>query len=506
MFSLNRKSFTFRMVLTIAVLVLVLQTLLSVILYRMHVHGIKEGLIQEGESLALILSNSAVSGTFAESPEQLAGVVQGILPLRTVLAIRIYNNQWNPLFEERKAPGFLSAVHQLSPAEREKVMKTERFVETSGAFEFIRPVSLEILDDSEAALYENKPMRKSKVIGYVSLAMDKSHYMSEVHSLLFTVFGVTLLLLLSGALIIYVLVDRASVPLRHFAEAAERIGRGEDAVTIHPGPYEEISQLADAFNRMAIGLEEQKRENKHLMDRLVAVARIEATGTLARGIAHDFNNILTILRGYVHIMRQRTTPTGFPSSCINNMDVAIDRMSKLVRDLIAFSSNRDVSFENVEINTLIDSLEKPLLSALGEGIAYQRNLCAHIMNVRGNPSLLEQVLMNLIHNAADAMEGVGVLRIMTKEIFGAEEEGPFALDETRRFALIEISDTGPGIADEVKSKMYEPYFSTKEKGRNSGLGLSIVYGIVKDHKGLIQCRSEMGQGTTFAVYFPLVEL
>lgn len=509
MLSFRQKSFRNRIVLAVALLTLVLQSLLSIILYRVHVHGIREKLIREGESLTAILSQSAVSGTYSESPEQLAGVVRGILHHRTITSIHIYNGQWFPIYEERKVPHFNSSLHQLSPRERERMMQTERFLETKNAFEFIRPVILEILDYNEAALYGSSPAGKSKLIGYVSLAMDKSDYQREIHSLLLTVFGVTLLLLISGASIIYVLVDRASVPLRHLTKAAEKIGRGEEAGEIPSGPYDEFSRLAEAFNNMSSGLQEQKKENIQLMEKLIALGRIEATGTLARGIVHDFNNILTTLRGYVHIMRKGLTPDSISLSCLNNMDVAIDRMSKLIRDLIAFSSNRNVSFENVEVNSLVDCLEKPIRSSLGGGIVYQRDLCARFLFVHGNPSLLEQVIMNIVHNAADAMAGEGTLSIMTKEHFGAdekeEEKGSFPLDETRRFAVIRITDTGPGIPDDVTKRMYEPYYTTKENGRNSGLGLSIVYGIVRDHKGSIFCHSEAGKGTAFSIYLPLVE-
>jgi PAS domain S-box-containing protein len=234
--------------------------------------------------------------------------------------------------------------------------------------------------------------------------------------------------------------------------------------------------------------------------------RMEAVGRLAGGIAHDFNNLLTIIKGYTELARQRTEGQPALRNDIERIEDASERAAALVRQLLAFSRKQVLQPKNLDLNGIVRSLEQLLRRLMGEDIRMQTNLAANIGTIKADPSQIEQVLMNLVVNARDAMPHGGKLVVETCNV---ELDQGYASEHVSvkpgKYVMLAVSDTGVGMNAETVAHIFEPFFSTKGGTRGTGLGLSTSYGIVKQSGGYIWVYSEPEEGTTFKIYLPRVD-
>jgi PAS domain S-box-containing protein len=234
--------------------------------------------------------------------------------------------------------------------------------------------------------------------------------------------------------------------------------------------------------------------------------RMEAVGRLAGGIAHDFNNLLTIIKGYTELARQRTEGQTALRNDIERIDDASERAAALVRQLLAFSRKQVLQPKNLDLNGIVSGLEQLLRRLMGEDIQIKVRTTAELGTIKADPSQIEQVLMNLVVNARDAMPHGGELTIATSN---ALLEHGYASEQVSvkpgRYVLLEVTDSGTGMSQETVAHIFEPFFTTKGGTRGTGLGLSTSYGIVKQSGGYIWVFSEPQQGTTFKVYLPRVD-
>ena len=235
--------------------------------------------------------------------------------------------------------------------------------------------------------------------------------------------------------------------------------------------------------------------------------KMEAVGRLAGGMAHDFNNLLTVIRGYSELLLGRLGPTGDMRKDMEEIKKAADRASGLTRQLLAFSRRQFIAAKVLDLNALVANMDGMLRRLIGEDIVeLSVELDSSLGAIKADPGQVEQVIMNLVVNARDAMPKGGRLTIETRNVTIGEEVRLDAVGVAPgSYVLLTVRDNGHGMDAETRSHLFEPFFTTKEKGKGTGLGLSTVYGIVKQSGGSIIVESAPDRGTTFRIYFPRVE-
>lgn len=248
------------------------------------------------------------------------------------------------------------------------------------------------------------------------------------------------------------------------------------------------------------------REQVKLERQITQATKMQAVGQLAGGVAHDFNNILTAIIGYCDLMMMRHAPGDPDFDDINQVRQNANRAANLVRQLLAFSRQQTLRPQLLQVSDIVGELSHLLKRLLGERVSLKVEHGRGLDPVRADPGQMEQVIINLAVNARDAMPAGGELTIRTFAV------GPLETKRLRRegmppgdYVAIAVEDTGTGIPADVQTKIFEPFFTTKEVGRGTGLGLSTVYGIVKQTGGFIFADSVEGEGTTFTIYLPAQE-
>ncbi len=247
-------------------------------------------------------------------------------------------------------------------------------------------------------------------------------------------------------------------------------------------------------------------EHRKLEEQLRQSQKMEAVGQLAGGVAHDFNNILTAIIGYGNLMQMKIKEDDPLRVHIEQILSSSERAANLIRSLLAFSRKQIMNPKPLNLNEIVERVTKLLSRLIGEDIELKIVLTDRALTVMADSSHIEQVLMNLATNARDAMPNGGSLTIETEAVNIDEEFiKAHAYGKPGEYALISISDTGAGMDEKTKDKIFEPFFTTKEVGKGTGLGLAMVYGIIKQHDGYIHVYSEPNEGTTFRIYLPVIE-
>jgi len=251
------------------------------------------------------------------------------------------------------------------------------------------------------------------------------------------------------------------------------------------------------------GIARDVTERKHLEDQLRQSQKLEGIGQLAGGVAHDFNNLLTAINGYTGLALQRLDEGNSVRPYLEEVKKAGDRAATLTRQLLAFGRKQILQPIPLDLNSIVSDINKMLRRLIGEDINLNAKLAADLKRVKADPGQIEQVLVNLVVNARDAMPKGGKLTIETTN---AELDREYASTHVGAnpgdYVVLAVSDTGTGMTEQVRRQIFEPFFTTKEKGKGTGLGLSTVYGIVKQTGGNIWVYSEPNHGTTFKVYLP----
>ena len=247
-------------------------------------------------------------------------------------------------------------------------------------------------------------------------------------------------------------------------------------------------------------------ERRVLEDQFRQAQKMEAVGRLAGGIAHDFNNLLMVIGGYTEVLLNQLT-AGHPLlSKAEAIQQASDRATTLTRQLLAFSRKQLLELKVVDVNAIVSDMERLLRPLIGEDIELTTQLSPSLGCTRADAGQLEQVIMNLVVNAKDALPSGGKISIRTASVTLDDSDRPEpSFIKNGPYVIISVSDNGQGMDRETQARIFEPFFTTKEKGKGTGLGLSTVYGIVKQSGGYVFVQSEFGHGTAFTIYLPRVD-
>jgi PAS domain S-box-containing protein len=298
--------------------------------------------------------------------------------------------------------------------------------------------------------------------------------------------------------------------------AEERSGRGEpfqaeyriarkDGETIWVSDTAVVVHGSDSHPVME-GLIVDITDRKLLENQLQQARKMEAVGRLAGGVAHDFNNLLTIIKGYLEMALQRCLDRPELHSDIRRIEEAADRAVTLVRQLLAFSRKQVLRPKILDLNTIVVNLDQLLRRLMSENIEMKTFVSKDVGAIKADPGQIEQVIMNLVVNARDALPDGGRILIETSNVdLDSSYTRDHAVVVPGPYVLLAVTDTGIGMTAETVAHIFEPFYTTKESGRGTGLGLSTVYGIVKQSGGYVWVYSEFGKGTTFKVYLPRVK-
>ena len=270
---------------------------------------------------------------------------------------------------------------------------------------------------------------------------------------------------------------------------------------------DEIGKLAERFNAMAKELERQERESRRLSMKLQQAQKMKAIGTLAGGVAHDLNNILSGLVSYPELILMDLPEDSPIRGSIRTIQKSGEKAAALVQDLLTLARRGVKVKEVISLNTVIHdylkSYEFTALDLKRQGIVLKTELEENLLNILGSPVHLSKTLMNLVSNAVDAMSSGGTLQIRSNNRYVDFSIRGYDDVSEGEYVVLEVSDTGCGIASEDIDRIFEPFYTKKEMGLSgTGLGMAVVWGTVKDHEGYIDVSSSPGKGTVFTLYFP----
>ncbi len=297
-------------------------------------------------------------------------------------------------------------------------------------------------------------------------------------------------------------------------EAAATAGRSiepvETTLAHQDGSLRHIAITTSAVGERTLvicsDLTERKRaedEHRRLEEQLRQGQKMESVGRLAGGIAHDFNNLLTVILGNVALLEFEGQLPGSVANSIRGIQQAAKRAANLTSQLLAFSRKQPIQVTSIDLNRVVQEMTQMLQRIVGEDVRMEMQLAPGLVPTKGDASKIEQMVLNLVLNARDAMPRGGRLVLSTSLVDLAPDAVPDALHaRPGRFACLTVSDTGCGIDAKIMPRIFEPFFTTKEVGKGTGLGLATVFGIVEQHEGWIDVQSEVDRGTVFRIHLP----
>lgn len=350
-------------------------------------------------------------------------------------------------------------------------------------------------------------------IGYILLSSYEKplRVLQSTHQTFFwiQVFGI-----LAGTILVGLLVNRVTRPLRQLRDSAEAVSQGDFSRQVKVESQDECGKLAAMFNTMTSNLKVSREELEKTVDRLkstqaqlVQSEKLRAMGTLAGGIAHDFNNILGAIIGFTELVFDDVPAQSQTAENLRRVLKASQRAKDLVRQILAFSRRSEPQRVPVRLGSIVEETFKLLRASLPSTIDIQTRIHASGDTVIADPTQLHQVLMNLGTNAGHAMrQHGGLLHVNVDQcLVPTQTNGETPELAPGTYFRLSVTDTGHGMSPEVIERIFEPFFTTKPVGEGTGLGLSVVHGIIKDHGGEITVTSRPGHGTTFKLYLPAAQ-
>jgi len=272
----------------------------------------------------------------------------------------------------------------------------------------------------------------------------------------------------------------------------------------------EMQQLREEWTgRLQQEVTERKQAQRALQESHEFILRQErqaAVGQLAAGLAHEFNNIMTIIQGHASLLMDNPNLDEESVKSLAHITEGIERVAKLIRQMLAFSSKQVMQQKPLDVRETLGLTSDMLRRLLGEHAVLSFEFAPRLPQILADPEMFQQILVNLVVNARDAMSSGGQLTIRASEVsFAAADISAKSERKAGRFVRLSVTDTGSGMDTEIINHLFEPFFTTKEVGKGTGLGLATVRGMVSQHQGWIEVQSKLGRGTTFDIYFPATD-
>jgi signal transduction histidine kinase len=525
-----------KFVLIISFLILFTSIILSGFLIQKQSNLIQSEMEKRGRSLVKNLAYNSEYGVLIENEKLLATLIEGLMREEDVTYALIYNREGKILsqMDHRKLHVKKDLDQEIiSVALQEEGFFGEYHFTQEGEYGFydlaytIKTTKVEMPKEELGVIFD-KDMdlkRLEKKIGVARIGLSLVTMRKEMARMKSIVVLLTALVVAIAILLTFALVNLIIKPVDKLVGATERIAKGDLSQVVQVDRKDEIGKLAQAFNQMTISLkesrkqiedysrnlekkvEERTKELKEAQALLIQTEKMAAVGQLAAGVAHELNNPLGGILGYSQFAIEKISsksPNNLTcedvstyTQYLRDIECQSQRCKTIVQNLLKFArASVEDSFEPLDLNMVVqDTLvfTKHQLNMAKVKLVLQ--LSDSLPLIMGSSNQLQQVCTNVILNALHAMPQGGELRIVT----GVEER------ESKKVALIEFTDTGYGINQENLRKIFEPFYTTKKPGEGTGLGLSVSYGIIRDHNGEILVKSEMGKGTTFRVLLPVVE-
>ena len=334
-----------------------------------------------------------------------------------------------------------------------------------------------------------------EIVGVLQVGELEERYLDIKNQTVLAFLTITLVGVFVTVLFSYFISKRISTPLNKLVSASRELAHGnlDTRVDTKFMSNDELGELADAFNTMASALQERDEKLKELTrSRVRRSERLAMIGKLSANVAHELNNPLTGIVTYSHLLLERMPPEHQNIDYVGKIVIQANRCRDIIRGLLDFARQREPDKTLCDVNSVLQECMSLLENqALFHNIQITRDLNPKLPLAVIDPSQIERVFMNMVINAAEAMEGCGQLTLVTRS------------DPIERFIEVVIADTGYGIAEEDMRRIFDPFYTTKEVGHGTGLGLAISYGIVREHGGSILVESAVGKGTTFTVRLPV---
>jgi len=352
-----------------------------------------------------------------------------------------------------------------------------------------------VVNDWYITAYE--PIRDihNRVIGILYVGILEQKYTDIQKQTSFIFLGISLIAALVTMILSWFVSQRISIPLRKTVAASKEVANGNMDVKVDIVSGDELGWLAYSFNKMSAALKERDEKLKEFTKRKISESeRLAMVGQLAANVAHELNNPLQGIVTYASLALEKEKFDDASRQNINKIVIQANRCRDIIRGLLDFSRHKNPDKTLCKVNNLLRGCISLVENqAIFHNIDVVMNLDDSLPMVIVDPSQIERVFLNLIINAAEAMEGTGKLTITT------------TLDATNNCIDVDVQDTGPGILPRHLEKIFDPFFTTKETGHGVGLGLAISYGIVKEHNGRLTVNSKLGMGTAFTVCLPLMD-
>lgn len=401
---------------------------------------------------------------------------------------------------------------------------------TGSVSEYAFPLRLENKSDQQRdnVPFGNVSSGTSGVVGQLTIGVDLTFQHTATQKLIWSTVAIILIAttatLIVGLMFIRILLKKSLLPL---VVGIGKIGEGDLDYRFNITNNDEIAEIGRSFNDMSDRLSatlvsKQKletiveertsalntalEERILLTEQLIQSQKMESIGRLAGGVAHDFNNLLTPIIGYSELLKLDISEGSPGAARLENVLKAADRAKDLISQLLSFSRKQILEMKTVDLNQTLENLLPMLRRTIRENIDIRFALTDNMRFISADASRIDQIIMNLVVNAQDAIPEKGTITIETAVVqLDDEYISKHSEVEAGKYLMLAITDNGIGMNQETKQHIFEPFFTTKGVGKGTGLGLATVYGIVRQHGGSIWVYSEPDRGTTFKIYFPLAD-